>query len=209
MGPAGASGCVLLGLHRPRLLGVDDERPAVLGDAVDRMGELPQAATSASLGGFPAAEALVEGAEPGIARNALRVGMQSSGGRLALPMGASGARVRASCRTAGGPGPTEVGREGAARREGAGSPTAAMNGRRLGPRPSMVMSSLPTSWSSSCRRCRGRAHQAVAEEVEVLAEMDGPGRGRPGGGAGRPSPSASISCSASSGPTKWRPSYAA
>jgi len=66
--PAGAVGCVMLGLRRPRLLRMDLERHPVFGDAVDGMQQLAHRGDEGEFGWLSCgAETLIEGAQRGIA----------------------------------------------------------------------------------------------------------------------------------------------
>ena len=92
---AGAVGFGMWGLRRLRLLGFDDKRPAVLGDAVDGVKQLSHGGDERGLRRFACgAEALVEDAQPWIAAPAPSTGIQSSLRRRAFPIGAIVARVR-------------------------------------------------------------------------------------------------------------------
>lgn len=94
---AGAVGCVMLGLRRPRLLHFDLEGSAVFGDAVDGVQQLPHGRDEREFGGFSgSAEALVECPQPGVSADGAedrhpeghsQVGVSHGGDRRA---GASG-----------------------------------------------------------------------------------------------------------------------
>ena len=66
--PAGAVGCVMLGLRRPRLLWSDLERASIFGDAVDGVHELSHGGDERQLCGFSSgAQSFVESAQPWVA----------------------------------------------------------------------------------------------------------------------------------------------
>jgi hypothetical protein len=92
-------------LSKPVCVPQDYEQLAVFGDAVDGVHELSQGCDESEFGGFPNdPQSLVEGTQPGVSADGADDGHPEGHAQLRIPIGVAGARMRADCRIASGPG---------------------------------------------------------------------------------------------------------